>query len=70
MLLDQKLKFARYSPGGDVMICVSSQSMRVFHRRRPEWWWGVFYLKELWLAAVLTLALLWSVRRDWKGLAR
>ena len=51
-------------------ICTTSDDMtaRIWERRRPEQWWGVFHLKEFWLTLALTLALLWSVRRDWKRL--
>lgn len=33
-------------------------------RRRPEWWWGVFRLPELYLVAALGAALIWSLWRD------
>ena len=33
-------------------------------RRRPEWWWGVFWLPELHLVAALGVALIWSLWRD------
>lgn len=36
---------------------------RVFKRRRPPEWWGVFYLWEVWLSAALLGALVWSARR-------
>lgn len=39
-----------------------------WQRRRPEWWWGVAWLPEFWLTAVFGIALIWSLRRDWKTL--
>ena len=35
-----------------------------WHRRRPEYWWGVAWLLEFWLTIILTGTLLWSLRRD------
>jgi hypothetical protein len=51
-------------------VVAKTGDVRVFHRTRPEWWWGIFYLPESWLTLALTLALLYSLHRDWKGLAR
>jgi len=33
-------------------------------RRRPEWWWGVFWLPAFWLSALLGAAFLYSLCRD------
>ena len=40
----------------------------VWRRRRPEWWWGVFYLWEFWLTAAFAALFAWSVWRDRKSL--
>jgi len=44
--------------------------IHVFRRRRPEWWWGVFWLWEFWLTAALAAIFVWSVVRDRRRLAR
>jgi len=41
----------------------------LYRRRRPEWWWGVFYLSEFWLTAVFAGVFVWSVWRDRRRLA-
>jgi len=40
----------------------------IWRRRRPEWWWGMFYLWEFWLTVVLAGVFTWSVWRDRKAL--
>lgn len=35
-----------------------------YHRRRPEYWWGVAWLPEFWLTLVFGAALVWSVWRE------
>ena len=47
--------FAVSSPGNVVTI---------FRRSRPEWWWGCFYLPQVWAALALGLALVDSPWRD------
>jgi len=44
----------------------SEESLSIWRRRRPERWWGVFWLPEFWLTLIFSCALLWSLRRDWK----
>jgi hypothetical protein len=41
----------------------------LWKRQRPERWWGVLCLWEFWAALIFSLALLGSLRRDWRGLA-
>jgi hypothetical protein len=36
----------------------------VYHRRRPEWWWGVAWLPEFWATLVFAGAFGWSAWRD------
>ena len=38
----------------------------LFRRRRPEWWWGIFWLKEFWATVVFGSLLIWSLWRDRK----
>jgi len=38
----------------------------VWQRRRPEYWWGIAWLPEFWLALMFGLGLVWSVWKDWK----
>jgi len=40
----------------------------IYRRRRLEWWWGVFWLWEFWLTAVLAGVFVWSVVRDRRAL--
>jgi len=54
--------------GGAVNVMVRD-GFSVFRRRRPEWWWGVFWLKEFWATAAFAALLLWSVLRDRRSLA-
>jgi len=51
-------------------ILVSSNVPSIWARRRPERWWGVFCLWELWLTAALAAAFVWCVLRDRRGLVR
>ena len=44
--------------------------LTIWRRRRPEWWWGVFWLWEFWLTAALAAIFVWSVVRDRRRLAR
>ena len=39
-----------------------------YHRRRPEYWWGIAWLPEFWLTLVFGVGLVWSAWRDWRGL--
>ena len=41
----------------------------VWHRRRPEYWYGVAWLWEIWATVFFALALVWSVWRDYGSLA-
>jgi len=47
-----------------VAISTLAGEVRAYRRRRPEWWWGVFYLWEFWLTAAFGVMLLWSIWRD------
>ena len=47
-----------------------SRSGRIWNRRRPEQWWGVFWLREFWLAAFFAALFVWSVRGDRGALRR
>ena len=40
----------------------------IYGRRRPEWWWGVFWLWEFWLTAAFAALFVWSVVRDRRSL--
>jgi WD40 repeat protein len=56
-----------YSAGDMLALHDSSHDLQVWHRRRPERWWGIFWLPEFWLTFTLCAALIWSLRRDWRG---
>ncbi len=58
-----------FSPDGrHIAVADRYFSLAVFRRRRPEWWWGVFWLPELYATAFFSLLLIWSVWRDRKHL--
>jgi WD40 repeat protein len=58
----------QFSPDGKKVIALDrAPDLGVWVRRRPERWWGVAWLPEFWLTAFLTGALVWSLRREWKG---
>jgi hypothetical protein len=41
-------------------------SVEVWYRRRPEWWWGIFWLKEFWATVIFGVLLTLSLWRDRK----
>jgi len=58
---------AEFSPDGRAIVTHSSVGdVRVWRRRRPEWWWGVFWLWEFWLTVAFAGVFVWSVVRDRK----
>jgi len=66
----------QFSPDGERVLIArnigrggqSAVPVYVYRRRRPEWWWGVFYLWEFWLTAALGALFIWSVWRDRRAL--
>jgi WD40 repeat protein len=49
----------------DVVVARGSDnSVMLWRRHRPEWWWGVIWLRAFWVTSLLVVALLWSFRRD------
>ena len=60
--------------GGDVVsvfvsssgdrIVTTSDACRLWYCRRPEEWWGIFWLWEFWAAVFFGGLLLWSLWRD------
>ncbi len=40
----------------------------IFHRRRPEYWYGPAWLWEFWATVIFTLALAASLWKDWRRL--
>jgi len=60
---------AGFSRDGNTLFAVSNDfRVCVFRRRRPEWWWGVFYLWEFWLTVAFAGLFVWSVVRDGRAL--
>ena len=53
-----------YSPDGEEIIAARGDVADIWHRRRPEYGWGIAWLPEFWLGLFLFAMLLWSVRRD------
>ena len=62
--------FAGFSRDGEhVLAGTRDGDLWTWRRRRPEWWWGVFWLWEFWLTVVFAALLVWSVWRDRRTLA-
>ena len=60
----------RVPDGGRVVTAgYDDKTARIWLRRRPEWWWGVFYLTEFWLTVFFAALFAWSVWRDRKAFA-
>ena len=57
-----------FFPDGRFILTESDRTVRLWSRRRPEWWWGVAWLPEFWTGLLSALALAFSLRRDWKTL--
>ncbi len=56
-----------FSPSTDLRTIAArhtDKTLRLWHNRRPEQWYGVFWLPEFWLTVVLGVGLLWSLWRD------
>ena len=63
--------FAAWDPKGRMFLANDTAGNLLFYRRiRPEQWYGIFWLKEMWATLLFSITLLWSLHRDWKGLAR
>lgn len=61
---------ATFSPDDQRIVTTGRDgTARIWQRRRPEYWWGVAWLPEFWLALVLALSMLWSIRRDRREVA-
>jgi hypothetical protein len=62
--------------GNDVLVVVRAEdsaeecSCSVWHRRRPEYKWGVAWLPEFWATLVFAAGLGWSIRRDRRRLGK
>jgi hypothetical protein len=65
MVPDMGLKLAELSPDGQHMVAGGVWGrIEVWRRRRPEWWWGVFYLREFWATVIFAAFFAWSIRGD------
>ena len=53
-------------PLGDELGLRTQNDVRIYRNRRPEQWWGVFYLPEFWLTVIFTPALLINFYRNVK----
>ena len=54
-----------YSPDGNTLL-LGSQHLTLYQRRRPNYAWSVYAMPELWLSALLAIALLVSIYRDYR----
>ncbi len=52
----------------DTLELESESLVSLWHRRRPEQWWGIAWLWESWAVLAFGMGLAWSVVKDWKGL--
>lgn len=55
-----------FAPVGERIGSYSSdeREIRIWGRRRPEYWWGIAWLPEFWVTVVLAVALMGSVWGD------
>ena len=53
----------------DLLVNTGGGWIRLSMQRRPEVWWGIFHLPELYATALCALALAWSVFRDARSLS-
>ena len=53
-----------FSPDGRSLSIADTYTLAVYRRRRPEWWWGIFWLWEFWLTAFFAVAFILSVACD------
>jgi WD40 repeat protein len=60
---------APFSPDGTRLIVPDDPAV-VWHRRRPEYWWGIAWLPEFWMTVLFAAALVWSVWRDTRPAVR
>ena len=62
---------AAFTPeGNEIMMASAWGQITTWRRRRPEWWWGVFWLWEFWLTAAFAGLFVWSVVRDRRALGK
>jgi len=59
-----------FSPDGNWIVGANSLEVVIYRRRRPEWWWGVFWLWEFWMTAASAGLFVWSVVRDRRALGK
>ncbi|MCY3021985.1 MAG: WD40 repeat domain-containing protein [Planctomycetota bacterium] len=58
-------EFVVFTPDGQRFVSDGpDKEPLLWSRRRPEYWWGLAWLPEFWLTAVLGGAFVWSVWRD------
>ena len=55
---------------GILVYSLDGAELRAYRRIRPEYWWGVFYLRHFWVIVVLSLALALSAWKDVRDLRR
>jgi WD40 repeat protein len=49
---------AAFSPDGNHLLARRGQKVQIWSRRRPEYWWGIAWLPEFWIALLSGGALL------------
>jgi WD40 repeat protein len=59
-----------FSDSGAYLIAQDQDRAFVYHRRRPDYWWGLAWLPEFWLTLIFSGAFAWSIRRDRRELYR
>jgi hypothetical protein len=59
-----EIRDAHFACDGEEVVCLGKRGTYFWHRRRPEWWWGIAWLPEFWATLLFATALGWSVRRD------
>jgi hypothetical protein len=58
--------WALWSRKGNQLLTQADGRVDLWRKRRPERWWGVFYLREFWATVIFAAFLAWSLWRDRK----
>lgn len=53
-----------------ILVIEHGDFLRIYHNRRPEEWWGVFFLWQFWACAAALGGFLWSILHDRRQFGR
>ncbi len=61
-------RITEISDGNMIILSAKGGEHLKCHRRRPEQWYGIFWLWEAWAVLAFGIGLAWSAWKDWKRL--